>query len=312
MEATGRQPGAPCALPASKSALRTSECARSSTLFLAIPFAFLAFFGAWPALTWAQHQAGSVNPGSPPPGIQAQLGVMPEPSSPTMAADNSRLITAESCDSWTAAAVNSPTVSVERLAVPRDARGEFQKACGALKDGNFQAAEDRARKAVGLYSDYAAAWVVLGQALNAEHKDSEAAQACKQAMKVDPTYAPPYLCLAQFAERTNKWDDVYTFSGHALSLEPATDPYAFFYAALADLHLKRYAQAELDGHSAEKLDTGNQIPELHLLLAQVYQAEGNKTDEVLELQKFLELSPHNPDWQTARTTLAEIQDNVAK
>lgn len=312
MEATGRQPGAPCALPASKSALSTFKCARSSMLLLAIPFAILCFL-ALPALTRAQHQAGSVNPGSPPPGIQpAQLGVLPVPPAPTTPADSTRLITAESCNSWTAAAVNSPTVSVERLAVPKGARAEFQKACAELKDGDFLAAEGGARKAVGLYSGYAAAWVVLGQALSAEHKDGEAVQACKQAMKVDPTYAPPYLCLAQFAERTNKWDDVYTFSGHALSLEPATDPYAFFYAALADLHLKRYAQAELDGRSAEKLDTANQIPELHLLLAQVYQAEGNKTDEVVELQKFLELSPHNPDWQTARTTLAEIQDNVAK
>lgn len=312
MEATGRQSGAPCALRASKSVLRTFRCVRSSVLFLAIPFAFL-FLGALPGPAWAQHWAGSVNPGSPPSGIQpAQLGIPLESPSPMMPADNTRLITAESCDSWTAASVNSPTVSVERLAVPKGARVEFQKACGELKDGDFVAAEGDARKAIGLYSDYAAAWVVLGQALDAEHKDSDAVEACKQAMKVDPTYAPPYLCLAQFAERTNKWDDVYTFSGHALSLEPTTDPYAYFYAAAAELHLKRYGQAELYGRSAEKLDTTNKIPELHLLLAQVYQAEGNKTDEVAELQKFLQLSPHNPDWQTARTTLAEIQSNVAK
>jgi tetratricopeptide (TPR) repeat protein len=313
MEAAGRQPGAPRALRVGKSALRRFKCARNSARSLAIPFAFL-FLGALPAQAWAQHWAGSVNPGSPSQsGIQpAQLGVLPEPPSATTPSDNSRLITAESCDSWTAAAVNSPTVSVERLAVPKGARAEFQKACEELKDGNFQGAEERVRKAVELYPDYAAAWVVLGQALNGEHKDSEAVQACKQAMKVDPTYAPPYLCLAQFAEHTNKWDDVYTFSGHALSLEPATDPYAYFYTAAADLHLKRYAQAELNGRSAEKLDTANQIPELHLLLARIYQAEGNKSDEVVELQKFLELSPHNPDWQTARTTLAEIQDNAAK
>lgn len=225
---------------------------------------------------------------------------------------NSKLIQEEACDSWTSAAVDSPTVSVARLAVPGKASGEFQKACENLKDAKFQAAEDHARKAVEIYPDYAAAWVVLGQALTAERKDDEAVQACRQAMKVDPTYDPPYLCLADFAERTNHWDDVYALSGQARALDPATNPYVYFYCAIADLHLKHYAQAELDGRFAESLDKGNQIPALHLLLAQVYQAEGDKNGEAAELQKFLEFSPHDSEWQTAHTVLAEIQDKPAK
>jgi outer membrane protein assembly factor BamD (BamD/ComL family) len=76
--------------------------------------------------------------------------------------------------------------------------------------------------------------------------------------------------------------------------------------------LNRYAQAELDGLSAEQLDNGNQIPELHLLLAEVYRAKSDKTDEAKELQKFLQLSPHDSEWQTARITLDEIQDSMAK
>lgn len=233
------------------------------------------------------------------------------PSS-TMPIDYSRLIEAEACESWTAAAVDSPTVSVTRLAVPGKARGEFQKACNNLKHNNVAAAEDHARNAVEIYPDYAAAWVVLGQALTAGNKDQEAAQACRQAMKVDPTYAPPYLCLAQFAERTNHWDDAYTFSDRARSLDPLDDPYVYFYKAMAELHLKRYAQAEMDGLFAERLDNDGQIPKLHLLLAEVYRAKGDKSGEAMELQKFLELSPHDSDWQTARTILAEVQNSMAK
>lgn len=240
----------------------------------------------------------------------AQLDLPKESSSPMMPADTSKLINAEACESWTSAAVDSPTVSVARLAVPRQASAEFQKACGDLRNNKFVTAEDHARKAVEFYPDYAAAWVVLGQALAGARKDSEAVQACKQGMKVDPTYAPPYICLAEFAERTNRWDDVYAFSDRAGSLDPITNPYVYFYRATADLHLKRYAQAELDGRFAEGLDSGNRIPQLHLLLAEVYQAEGNKTRETTELQKFLELSPHDSAWQTARTTLTQIQDQT--
>jgi tetratricopeptide (TPR) repeat protein len=242
----------------------------------------------------------------------ARPGFAQTTPSPTKPPDYGRLIEAEACDSWTAAAVDSPTVSVARLAVPGKARGEFQKGCKNLKRNNFAAAEGDARKAVEIYPGYAAAWVVLGQALTGENRDNEAAEACRQAMKADPTYAPPYICLAQFAGRTDQWNDVYTFSDRARSLEPLNDPYVYFYKAMADVHLRRYAQAERDGRVAERLDSGKQIPKVHLLLAEAYQATGDESGEAAELQKFLELSPHNSDWQTARSTLAEVQNSMAK
>lgn len=306
------QPRAPCVLRAGKSEGLRFRRARSSTVSLASLLACVTMILVSAASVGAQ--AGTVNPeGGHGPVLQtAEPGFAQATPSPTMPTGYSQLIRAEACESWTAAAVNSPTVSVTRLAVPGKARDEFQKACGKLRDDNFAAAEDHARRAVEIYPDYAAAWVVLGQALTAENKDNEAAQACKQAMKVDPTYAPPYICLAQFAERTNHWDDVYTFSDHARSLDPANDPYVYFYKTMADLHLKRYVQAVVDGRIAERLDNSNQIPELHLLLAEVYRATGDRGDEALELQKFLELSPHDSEWERARSTLAEIQGSMAK
>ncbi|MGH9717596.1 MAG: hypothetical protein ACRD4R_12840 [Candidatus Acidiferrales bacterium] len=231
---------------------------------------------------------------------------------PMMPIDNSRLVDAESCRTWTAAAVDSPTVSVARLAVPHKASHEFQKACNNFKDNRLKSAEAHARKAVKIYPDYAAAWVVLGQILKAEHNDHEAVQACHQAMRVDPKYAPPYICLAGFAASANDWDEAYSLSDHALSLDPATDPYAYFYTATADLHLKHYAQAELYGRSAEKLDRWNKIPEIHLLLATVYGVKKDPGKEAKELRKFLKEAPHNSNWQTARTKLTSIQDRVDK
>ena len=305
------QLGAACVLRAGKSESLRFRCAGSSTVSLASLLACVMMIPL--SATPVRAQVGTVDPkGGHGPVLQtAEPGSQATPS-PTMPTDYSQLIKAEACESWTAAAVNSPTVSVTRLAVPGKAGDEFQRACGKLRDKNFAAAEDHARRAVEIYPDYAAAWVVLGQALTAENKDNEAARACKQAMKVDPTYVAPYICLAQFAERANHWDDVYTFSDHARSLDPANDPYVYFYKTMADLHLKRYTQAGLDGRIAERLDNGNQIPKLHLLLAEVYRATGDNGDEAIELQKFLELSPHDSEWETARSTLAEIQGSVAK
>ncbi|MGH9562097.1 MAG: hypothetical protein ACRD3S_11645, partial [Terracidiphilus sp.] len=145
---------------------------------------------------------------------------------PLMPVDNSRLVNAESCQTWTAAALNSPTVSVVRLEVPGNASHEFQKACKDFKDSRLKSAEDHVRKAVKIYPDYAAAWVVLGQILQQQHKDHEAVDACRKAEDADPDYAPPYICLAGFAARVNDWDEAYALASHALSLDPATDPYA--------------------------------------------------------------------------------------
>ncbi len=311
MMSTGQQSGAPCVLHAGKSESLWFRRARDSTVSLASLLAFVVMIPA--SATLVRAQAGTVTPEN---GNKLVLptegpGFGQAAPSPTMKIDYSRLVSAEACESWTAAAVDSPTVSVTRLAVPGKARDEFQTACGKLKGSNFAAAEDHARKAVEIYPGYAAAWVVLGQALAAGNKDNEAVEACKQAMKVDPTYVAPYMCLAQFAQRTNHWDDVYAFSDHARSLDPANNPYVYFYAAMADLHLKRYAEAEADGLAAEGLDNRNQIREVHLLLAEVYRVKGDKSSEAAELQKFLVLPPHDAEWQTARTTLDEIQDSAA-
>jgi tetratricopeptide (TPR) repeat protein len=250
---------------------------------------------------------GNRAPNDPLTGMEGDPGMMP-----LMPIDNSRLISAESCQTWTAAAVDSPTVSIARLGVPGKAMHEFQKACGDFKDGKLKSAEGHARQAVKLYPDYAAAWVLLGQILHAGHQDQEAVNACQSGKSADPKYAPPYICLAGFAASANDWDEAYSLANEALRLDPATDPYAYLYTATAEFHLKHMDQAELYAKSAEKLDKWHRVPEIHILLAQIYGVEGNRQEEAVELRKFLKNSPHNSDWETAKTHLAEIQNGAAK
>ena len=59
--------------------------------------------------------------------------------------------------------------------------------------------------------------------------------------------------------------------------------------------------------SAEKLDKWNHIPEVHILLAQIYQWERQPAEEASELHKYVKDAPHNSDWQTAKSRLAEIE-----
>ena len=229
---------------------------------------------------------------------------------PMMPFDSSGLVNAESCGTWTAAAVDSPTVSVARLSIPRKASHQFQKACSDFKSNKLKAAETHARQAVKIYPDYAAAWVVLGEIFEAEHRDNQAVGACRHGLTADPRYAPPYICLADFAADAKDWDETYALADRALALDPATDPYAFLYTATADFHLQRYDQAELYGLSAEKLDIWNKIPQVHLLLADVYEMERKRHEEVQELRKYVKEAPHDSNWELARAKLNELRDHL--
>jgi predicted Zn-dependent protease len=229
-----------------------------------------------------------------------------------MAVDTSRIIDSESCNSWTESGVHSPTVSAKRLAVPGKASGEYQKACGAFKGKKLSDAEEHLRKAIAFYPDYSAAWVMLGQVLESEDKSDEAKAACAKAEDLDPEYVASYLCLSDFAANASDWTDVAKLSAQALALDPIGNPYALFYAADAGFHFNQLTQAEMHAQSAVKLDEWHHLPELHLLLAQIYQAAGNVVGEAVQLREFLKVAANSKDAPRARTILAQLGAPPAK
>jgi tetratricopeptide (TPR) repeat protein len=198
------------------------------------------------------------------------------------------------------------------LAVPEKASSEYQKGCGDYRDKKFVQSEEHLRKAIAVYADYAAAWVLLGQVLDAQQKRPEAREACSQASTVDPKYVAPYLCLAELAATESDWEQVARLSERALELDPVSNIYSFYYAAYASVHLRHFHEAETSALAALRLDRWNCLPELHLLLAQVYAGKGDTTAEMAELREFLKTSPNSDDAAGAKDTLAEIESRPPK
>lgn len=223
-----------------------------------------------------------------------------------------RLVDSEACILWTESSVHSPTVSAKRLTIPGKAVSEYQKGCGAYKGKKFAEAEDHLRKAIDFYPDYAAAWVVLGQVLVTEKKNDDAKTACQKAAEVEPGYVAPYLCLAEFAANDSNWEDVAKFSMRALAIDPIGNPYSLYYAADAGLHQNQLVQAEMHAQAAVKIDEWHHIPELHLLLAQIYEIAGNVAGEAAQLKEFLKVAANPKDAAQARSTLALLETTPAK
>jgi len=226
--------------------------------------------------------------------------------------DAGRMVDSESCNSWTESGVHSPTVSAKRLAVPSKATSEYQKACGAFKGKKFPDAEEHLRRAIEFYPDYPAAWVVLGQVLESESKNDDAKAACAKAEDLDPGYVASYLCLAEFAANDSDWTNLAKLSAQALALDPIGNPYSLYYAADAGLHFNQLTQAEMHALAAVKLDEWHHLPELHLLLAQIYEAAGNVVGEAVQLREFLKVAANSKDAPKARTILAKLEAPPAK
>lgn len=216
----------------------------------------------------------------------------------------------ESCLLWTVAEVQGPTISTATLQVPGKARSEYKKGCSDLKGKKLANAENHLRKALQEYPRYAAAWVLLGQVLEAGNRIEEARGACSRASGVDSDYTPAYLCLADVAAQLHEWNQTLDLADRALALAPVHDVYGYFYSAIAQFHLSHLSAAERNALETIDADHLHRVPQAHLLLAQIYGAKHDLHGAAVQLRAYLRVAPSSPDSAGVRKSLAELEAQI--
>ena len=206
----------------------------------------------------------------------------------------------------------TPMVAAEQLQVPAKTRKEYQEACAALKDKKTADAERHLRKAVQAYPKYSAAWVTLGQMLAAQQRTDEARSACSQASTVDSSYVPAYLCLADIAARARDWGEVLKLSSHALDLDPSNNAVAYEYHAAANLNTHNLADAEKSGLRAVEIDKNHREPRVYFVLAQIYEAKGDPTNEAAQLREYLKYASNPDDVAMVKQYLSQLEKQAGK
>jgi hypothetical protein len=212
----------------------------------------------------------------------------------------------ESCFPWNLAAVRSTTVSVMRLKVPSNARIEYEKACDASNKNKFKEAEQHARSAIDKFQDYSPAWVMLGVILEEEHKARDARDACSHGAAIDATYLPAYLCAAEVSARNREWEQVLNAADLALGLKSEGDSYAYYYRAMAYLHMNNPVEAKKSALQAVDIDINHSEPSYHLLLAQIYEREGDSANAIVQLQQYLKHPADRQQEDAAKRFLAKL------
>ncbi|MGA7854906.1 MAG: tetratricopeptide repeat protein [Candidatus Acidiferrales bacterium] len=218
----------------------------------------------------------------------------------------------ESCIVWTITQSHAATVSAATLKIPGNAKGEYRKSCSELKDKKLASAEEHLRKALDDYPQYAAAWALLGQILEAANKIPEARDACSQSSAADVGYAPAYLCLADIAAQLNDWHQALEMADRSLALVPQRNIYGNFYSAMAQFHLAQLPEAESDALKTIDADHSHRIPQVHLLLAEIYNARHDPRGAAYELRAYLKVAPNAPDADSLKKTLADVEAQTQK
>jgi tetratricopeptide (TPR) repeat protein len=223
-----------------------------------------------------------------------------------------QVIEDEVCLPWAVSAVRGATVSVMRLQVPSKARREFEKACGDLKRRKLSDATQHARTAVEAYPHYVAAWVMLGQALEGLQETEEARDACSRALSADPTYLPPYLCLAEISARNQEWDAVLNLTDRVIGLNRVGDVYTYFYRTMALYQLHRMGEAEKSALDTASINADRNIEaRVSFLLTQIYEAEGQLDAAAAQLRRFMKLSTDRNELTVAERYLARLEGQQA-
>jgi tetratricopeptide (TPR) repeat protein len=203
--------------------------------------------------------------------------------------------------------VSGPVVAAAALAVPAKAKNEYLKACTALEQKKTESAEKHLHKAVKEYPNYGAAWVTLGQMLAVQNHSEEARSACSQGSSVVPEFVPAYLCLADMAARDKAWGEVLRLSNRALAVDPNSIALAYEYNAAGNLRTNKLDDAEKSGLRAVQIDKDNREPRVHFLLAQIYEAKGDRANEIIQLREYLKFAANSDDATVMQQLLSQLE-----
>jgi tetratricopeptide (TPR) repeat protein len=208
--------------------------------------------------------------------------------------------------------MHASTVEVADLQVPAKAQKEYEDGCAALKNKKLTDAETHLRKVVKEYAKYAAAWVLLGQVLQARQKTDEARDACSHPLTSATNYLPAYLCLTDISARANHWDEVLKLSTRALEIDPTSSASAYAYNATANLNLRHLEEAEKSALRASEIDSKHSEPRLFYLLAEIYAAKGDLANVTAQLREYLKFATEPDDKVVVEKYLAKLEAQSVK
>jgi tetratricopeptide (TPR) repeat protein len=209
---------------------------------------------------------------------------------------------------------SSGIVSLANLAAPKKAVAEMDKGRELGDKKKYDEALQHLRKAVEIYPKYPEAFNEMGlierrqtgdkQVGDKEAHDQQAEEMFRKAIDADPKWTAPYLNLAQLQLNKTNYAELLKTTEKVLQLDPSLAP-AHFYGAVG-----YYATGKLDLAEKEALAAEisvAQIPQVHLILGNIYEARGNSPEAVMRYKLFLKMNPTAGNAAKLTAHIAELE-----
>jgi Tfp pilus assembly protein PilF len=190
---------------------------------------------------------------------------------------------------------DGPTVSVNTMTVPKEAREAFEKGRKAGTEKQFDEAVTQLNKAVTVYPQYAAAWSLLAEIHRLQSQFEPAKVEYAKALAADPKFVSPYFGLAAIAVIENKWTDAAQLTDQLIQLNSVAYPMAYFFNAAANLNLGKLDAAELSARKFQQVDKAHTRPDIALLLANILTGKHQYAEAAQLYRDYLAVKPDAPN-----------------
>jgi tetratricopeptide (TPR) repeat protein len=123
-------------------------------------------------------------------------------------------------------------------------------------------------------------------------------------------YISPYVRLAQLSAMEQKWKESAGYSDKAISLDPISYPQAYYLSALSHYSMGQLDKAESSVRKGIRLDLMKQIPQMHLILANILTLKSDFSGAVDAMKQYLKEFPDAPDAKKVRTLIEAQKERI--
>jgi tetratricopeptide (TPR) repeat protein len=201
------------------------------------------------------------------------------------------------------------SVSAADLAVPDNARKEFDAAQKSLDAKDFDSGIAHLLRAIDIYGNFPQAYATLGAVYVEQKRYKEAQTALEKAVQLDPKAAGAYMELGAALNQLKDYPGAVTALSKGLELN-ADVPAANYELAKAYMAQQQWQNAE---PPLRKVITAQpDMAGAHVMLGNVLLKKGDGPGALTEFQTYLKLEPNGPMADGAREVIPKIQAALAK
>jgi len=201
------------------------------------------------------------------------------------------------------------SVSAADLAVPDNARKEFDAAQKALEAKNMDSGVTHLKKAIQLYSNFPQAYATLGAAYLEQKKYKEAQEVLEKATQLDAKAAGAYIELGATLNQLKDYPAAVTALTKGLELNPDV-PAGQYELAKAYMAQQQWQNAE--PYLRKVIAAQPDMAGAHVMLGNVLLKKGDGTLALNEFQTYLKLDPNGPMAPGVREVIPKIEAALAK